>query len=116
MDKREMTFDAKGEKLGRFASLLAHTLLGKDQTDFARNTVAHVNVTVENVDSLDLSDKKKETKIYDRYSGFPGGRREYTLNELIVKKGVSEALTVAVYNMLPNNRLRKARMKNLIIK
>jgi len=115
-EKRQHTVDATGEKLGRFASSIAHVLLGKDTTDFAKNTVAQVSVTVENVDALDVSNKKKETKIYDRYSGFHGGRTEYSLEELIAKKGMSEALKVAVYNMLPNNRLRTARMKNLVIK
>ncbi|PCH92284.1 50S ribosomal protein L13 [Candidatus Kaiserbacteria bacterium] len=115
-EKRDHTIDATGKRLGRFASAIAHTLLGKDTTSFAKNTVASVVVTVENVDALEISDKKKETKIYDRYSGFHGGRKEETLEELIAKKGVAEALKKAVHNMLPNNRLRKARMKNLIIK
>lgn len=109
-------WDAKGERLGRFATRIAHTLLGKDTTAFARNVVAPVSITIENIDTLVLSEKKRKTKIYDRYSGYPGGRKEVTLEELIAKKGVGEALTNAVYNMLPNNRLRKARMKHLIIK
>ena len=115
-EKHQHTIDATGKKLGRFASSIAHIILGKDRTDFAKNTVAPVTVIVENVDALDISPKKKETKMYDRYSGFPGGRKEYSLEELIAKKGVAEALKAAVYNMLPNNRLRTARMKNLIIK
>jgi len=116
IEKQEHTMDATGKKLGRFASSIAHIILGKDKTDFAKNVVASVKVTVENVDALDISEKKKVSKIYDRYSGFHGGRKEETLEELIAKKGVKEALTVAVYNMLPNNRLRKERMKNLVIK
>ena len=116
MEKRDHTVDATGQKLGRFASSIAHVLLGKDQTDFAKNKVANVAVTVENVDSLDIPEAKMTGKVYDRYSGFHGGRKEETLEELIAKKGVAEALKKAVHNMLPNNRLRKERMKNLIIK
>jgi large subunit ribosomal protein L13 len=115
-EKRTHTVDATGARLGRVASQIAHVLLGKDQTDFAKNAVANVSVTVENVDSLDISESKRTTKIYDRYSGFHGGRKEETLEELIAKKGTGEALKKAVYNMLPANRLRKSRMKNLIIK
>lgn len=115
-EKKEHTMDATGKRLGRFASEVAHILLGKDSTNFAKNVVANVAITVENVDALDVSDKKMETKIYDRYSGFHGGRKEETLAELVAKKGMAEALKKAVYNMLPNNRLRKARMKNLVIK
>lgn len=115
-EKREHTIDVAGKRLGRVASHIAHMLLGKDTTDFAKNKVANVVITVENVDNLDIPEEKRVTKVYDRYSGFHGGRKEETLEELIAKKGVGEALRKAVYNMLPNNRLRKARMKNLIIK
>lgn len=115
-EKQTHTIDVSGKRLGRVASQIAHVLLGKDRTDFAKNVVANVEVNVENVDALDISEKKRTTKIYDRYSGFHGGRKEETLEELIAKKGVSEALKKAVYNMLPANRLRKNRMKNLIIK
>lgn len=114
--KREHTLDAQGERLGRFASSIAHILLGKDSTDFAKNVVAPVSVTVENVDGLDIDERKATTKIYDRYSGFHGGRKEETLEEVVAKKGTAEVLTRAVFNMLPANRLRKARMKNLVIK
>ena len=115
-EKREHTVDAKGKRLGRVASSIAHVLLGKDQTDFAKNTVAKVAVVVENVNDLDIPEGKRETKVYDRYSGFHGGRKEETLEEVVTKKGTSEVLKRAVYNMLPANRLRKDRMKNLIIK
>lgn len=115
-EKREHTMDLAGKRLGRAASSVAHLLLGKDTTAFAKNEVANVTVTVENVDALDIPEEKRVSKVYDRYSGFHGGRKEETLEELIAKKGVGEAFRKAVYNMLPNNRLRKPRMKNLIIK
>lgn len=115
-EKREHTIDAKDMRLGRVASAIAHTLLGKDTTDFAKNVVAPVNVVVENVNELDIDEKKRTTKIYDRYSGFHGGRTEESLEEVATKKGMAEVLRRAVYNMLPANRLRKGRMKNLIIK
>ncbi|MAZ67683.1 50S ribosomal protein L13 [bacterium] len=115
-EKRTHIVDAGGKRLGRVASQVAYVLLGKDRTDFSKNTVSNVSVVVENVNDLNISEKKRATKIYDRYSGFHGGRKEESLGELIAKKGVSEALKKAVYNMLPANRLRKNRMKNLIIK
>lgn len=115
-EKREYTIDAAGKRLGRVASEAAHVLLGKDTTAFTKNTIAAVTVTVANANDLDISEKKARTKVYDRYSGFHGGRKEETLEEVIEKKGIAEAVKRAVYNMLPGNRLRKERMKNLIIK
>ena len=115
-DTKEHKMDVAGKKIGRVASGIAHVLLGKDSTNFARNTVANVRVVVENVDNLDIPESKRMNKVYDRYSGFHGGRKEETLEELITKKGNAEVLRKAVLNMLPKNRLRKERMKNLVIK
>ncbi len=112
---RTHTFDAHGKRLGRLASDIAHILLGKDAPDTAKHVVAPVRVTVENVAQLDIPEEKRTTKVYTRYSGHPGGLKKETLEDVIARKGEAEALRRAVYNMLPANRLRKARMKNLII-
>ena len=50
-----------------------------------------------------------------RYTGYPGGLRKMSMQKLIDKKGFSEVFKKAVYGMLPNNRLRAPRMKNLIV-
>ena len=115
-DIKEHTLDATNERLGRLASRAAHILLGKDSTSFAKHVVAPVRVIIENVDNLDIPEKKRDEKVYRRYSGFHGGLKEETLEEVVEKKGTREVFSRAVYNMLPNNRLRTARMKNLIIK
>jgi large subunit ribosomal protein L13 len=112
---KEVTFDAAGKRLGRIASEIAHILIGKDSPDFAPNVVARVKVTVENIDSMALSEKKLSEKEYQRYSGYPGGRKVFTLADVIKQHGVAEVLNKAVYGMLPANKLRKLRMKNLII-
>jgi len=107
--------DATGKKLGRLASEIAHIILGKASTDFAKNKVASVAVIVENASKMSISEKKHSEKEYDRYSGFPGGRKVLTLAQIVEQKGYSEILRKAVYNMIPANRLRKERMKNLVI-
>jgi len=107
--------DAKGKKLGRLASEIAVLLMGKKEPEFARNKVAEVQVEVENVSAMDISEKKKKTKIYDRYSGYPGGRKEFPMEKVIKDKGYGAVLKNAVYGMLPKNKLRDRMMKNLII-
>ena len=111
----EFKLNAKGKKIGRLASEIAKILLGKNSPEYAPNKVADNKVIIENIELLDINEKKKQQKIYDSYSGFPGGRKEITLGDLIEKKGVSEALKNAVYGMLPKNKLRDKRIKNLII-
>jgi large subunit ribosomal protein L13 len=112
---KEYNFDAKDKKIGRLASEIAVVLMGKDDPNYAPNKVADVKVLVENASQLDISDKKMEQKIYDHYSGYPGGRKEIPLKRLIEKKGYGEPLRNAVYGMLPKNKLRDLMMKNLTI-
>lgn len=114
--KHEYTIDAQGQRLGRLASEVAVLLMGKQLPDFARNKVAPVSVTVENIDLLDIAPKKKEEKKYDHYTGYPGGRREYNMDKVIADKGHAEVFSKAVYGMLPGNKLRPLMMKNLTIK
>ena len=113
---KKLTIDAKGKKLGRLATQIASILNGKDSPDYAPNKVADVEVTIENVNELDITDKKMDSKTHDRYSGYPGGRTELSWREIAEKKGVGELLKLAVKGMLPKNKLQDRRLKNLIIK
>lgn len=112
---KEINFDAKDKKLGRLASELAVVLMGKDEPEYAANKVAAVKVLVKNVSLLNITEKKMSEKIYDSYSGYPGGRKEVAMKKLIEKKGYTPVLENAVFGMLPKNKLRALMMKNLII-
>lgn len=110
-----ITIDAAGKRLGRVASEAAHALLGKHRTDAVKHTVAPVRVAVTNVSRLAIEERKQKGTSYDRYSGYPDGRRELTMEKLIKLKGKTEIMRQAVYGMLPGNRLRAPRMKLLTI-
>jgi len=112
---REYNFDATGKKLGRLASEIAVVLMGKDEVDYAPNKVANVKVIVNNASKMDVDDKKLDSKIYDTYSGYPGGRKEFSLRKLVADKGWDAAIRNAVYGMLPKNKLRDRMIKNLIV-
>ncbi len=112
----EYKLDAKGKRLGRFATEIAVLLMGKNLPDFSRNAVSKVKVVVENASLLDIDPKKLESKVYQSYSGYPGGRKEVKMSKLIEDKGVSAAIMNAVYGMLPKNKLRSEMIKNLEIK
>lgn len=109
------TIDASGKRLGRLASEVAALLAGKDKTDAVRNVVSPVSITVTNASKLLIDEKKRSQKRYDWYSGYPGGRRTLSLEQLIARAGYAEVLRKAVYGMLPHNRLRAKRMKQLTI-
>ncbi len=111
---RTYTIDAAGKRLGRVATEAASVLLGKDQPDFERHLVAPVTVTIENASKLDIPEKKK-AEIYQSYSGYPGGRRTETLDHLGKRLGYAEVLRRTIGGMLPNNKLKKPMLKNLVI-
>ena len=113
---KEIKISVAGKKLGRVASEIAMTLMGKDSAAYTPNKLAQVKVEVEGVNEIAFGDKKLSEKEYQRYSGYPGGRKVFTMASVIEKLGAAEILHKAVYGMLPNNKLRTPMMKNLIIK
>ena len=113
---KEHKIDASGKKLGRLASEIAAILIGKNNPDFQKNKVADVKVEVINASKMDISEKKADTKVYTHYTGFPGGLRKRTLDEIATKKGYAEVLEKAISGMIHNNKLKDCILKNLIIK
>lgn len=109
------TIDATDRTLGRVASEAAHALLGKRSVHFAKNQAIPVTVTVTNANKLHLPLRRTEGKVYTRYTGYPGGLREMTMAEMITKKGIAEVVKKTVDGMIPRNKLRKPRMKNLVV-
>ena len=107
--------DAKDKRLGRIASEIAVLLMGKNLPDFKRNAVSDVQVVVSNVSLMDISQDKKDSKIYTSYSFYPGGLKKSPMSKVITDKGYGEVLARAVKGMLPKNKLQDQMMKNLII-
>ena len=110
------TIDAQNKKIGRIASQAASYLMGKNSTSFAKNVVAENKVEIINVNLVDATVLKKSKDRYITYTGHRGGLKDETLGELIIRRGMSEVFRRAVYRMLPNNKLRDRRIKNLIVK
>ena len=109
------TVDATNKPLGRLASEIAVLLRGKDKATFERHIDPKVAVAVVNAKDLKLTGTKLNTKLYHRYSGYPGGMKERTAAEVITKKGYGELIKKAVRGMLPNNKLRPLMLKRLTI-
>ena len=112
--KKEYTIDAKGKRLGKIATEAASILLGKKTPDYARNLTASVSLTINNVSQMEISEKKK-AEIYQTYSGYPGGRNVETLVHLGKRLGYAEVIRRTIAGMLPNNKLKKPMLKNLVI-
>lgn len=104
--------DAKGKVLGQVATEVALLLIGKNKATFTPHTDGGDFVVVINASEVVVTGNKAETKMYARHSGFPGGYRENSFAEVIVKKPAM-VIEHAVNNMLPNNKLRDRRLARL---
>ena len=113
--KTTYTIDATDRTLGRVASEAASALLGKKSVHFAKNQAIPTAVTINNADKMHLSSRRINGKVYLRYTGYPGGLYEMTMEKMITKKGIAEVVKKTVDGMLPHNKLRKPRMKNLVV-
>ncbi|KAK9480444.1 Mrpl23 [Lipomyces japonicus] len=99
--------------LGRLASSIALTLMGKHKPIFDPANDCGDYVVVTNCNLLKTSGNKLEKKVYRSHSGRPGHLKEITMKRLAAKKGFGEILRKAVSGMLPKNRLRQVRLERL---
>lgn len=106
--------DAKGQILGRMATQIATWLMGKHKPTYTPHIDAGDFVLVINATQVAVTGNKKANKIYYSYSGFPGGLTGQSLEKLQTHSP-EKVIELAVYNMLPDNRLRANRMKRLKI-
>lgn len=104
--------DAAGKTLGRLATKIATTLMGKGKTCFAKDQLSGDQVVVINAKSVYVTGKKPEQKIYKHYSGYPGGLKTYSYEELM-EKNPEEIITRAVSRMLPKNKLGREMLRRL---
>jgi len=111
-NKEWVVVDAAGQPLGRMASKVAKILRGKHKTNFTPHVDCGDNVIVLNAGQVALSGNKWADKEYIWHTGYPGGQKSLTAEEL-QKKDSLRLIEHAVRDMLPKNRLGRAILKNL---
>lgn len=104
--------DAKGQILGRMASEIATLLIGKKKVNYAPHMDMGDYVVVTNAKGVVVTGKKKDQKVYQSHSGFPGGFKEVKFKKLHGDQP-EKVIELAVSRMLPKNRLQKVRMARL---
>ena len=109
------TIDASGMALGRVASAVAMSLMGKTKATFERNKYSGFPVKVINASKLRITAKKLDEIFHTRYSGMRGGLRVLKGTETMEKRGLKELIKLATFQMLPDNKLRRVMMKHLTI-
>jgi large subunit ribosomal protein L13 len=112
VEKEWYIVDARDEVLGRLASVVAMVLRGKHKPSFTPHVDCGDNVIVINAEKVKLTGKKMTDKKYFSHTGYPGGQRIRTPEDLLAKK--PEAVVErAVKGMLPKSRLGNAIFNNL---
>lgn len=110
--KNWMLIDAENEILGRLASKVAFILRGKHKPDFTPHVDCGDNVIVINAEKVKLTGNKLTDKKYISHSGYPGGQKIRTIEDVLIKKPIY-VVEHAVKGMLPKNRLGSVIYKNL---
>ncbi len=113
--KDKKIIDASGKTLGRVSTEIAMSLMGKTSASFERNVYSGFPVEVLNASKIKITPKKLDEVVHKRYSGYRGGLRILKGTETVEKKGFKELIRLAVYQMLPDNKIRREMMKNLKI-
>ncbi len=112
VDKQWLLVDAEGQTLGRLSSKVAKLLRGKHKPNFTPHVDCGDNVVIINAEKIVLSGNKWDTKVYQRYTGYPGGQRETSVKDLLAKNP-SRIVEKAVKGMLPKTRLGADLFRNL---
>ncbi|MGK7390965.1 MAG: 50S ribosomal protein L13 [Candidatus Cyclobacteriaceae bacterium M2_1C_046] len=112
VEKDWLIVDAKNKVLGRFASEVAKLVKGKHKPYFTPNVDCGDHVIVINADKIKLTGKKWAEKEYIRHTGFPGGQRVETPQQLKAKDSTL-MVEYAVKGMLPKSRLGRKLFNNL---
>lgn len=104
--------DAEGERLGRLATKVAGLLQGKHRPDYSRHQLSEDFVIVVNAAKIGVSGNKMSQKLYYRHSGYLGGMRTRTLDEMLTRFP-ERVIELAVKGMLPRNRLGRRMLRRL---
>ena len=106
--------DAEGKILGKIATEIAVRLMGKHKPSYTPHVDGGDFVVVVNADKFAVTGKKMLNKKYYRHSGYPGGLKVRSLEEMLEKKP-TEIIRKAVERMLPKNKLGNQMINRLKI-
>ena len=104
--------DARQKNVGRLAAEIAVILMGKNKTSYNKNLDSGDYVIVINASEVEISGNKRSQKKYYHHSGYHGGLREQTFDDLM-RLYPDRVITSAVKGMLPKNKLGRKIIKKL---
>jgi large subunit ribosomal protein L13 len=111
-ERNWLLVDANGQTLGRLATQIADALRGKTKPEYTPHCDTGDFVVVVNAEKIAVTGNKRADKKYYRHTGYPGGIKERTLNDMLERRP-EEVIRKAVKGMLPRNRLARKQLTKL---
>lgn len=112
VDRAWYVVDAEGQTLGRLSTQVATILRGKHKPEFSPSVDCGDYVVVINADKIRVTGQKLDKKIYYRHSGYPGGLKEISLRNQLIRFP-TRPVELAVKGMLPKNKLGRKMFNKL---
>lgn len=112
--KEWVLVDAENEVLGRLASKVALILRGKLKPSYTPHADCGDNVVIINAEKIRLTGNKMSAKEYIRHTGYPGGQKTLSVEQLMKKNPIA-VVEKAVKGMLPKNRLGSQLYRNMFV-
>jgi large subunit ribosomal protein L13 len=114
VERKWYVVDAEGKHLGRLATEIVRVLRGKNKPQYTPHVDVGDFVVVVNADKVAVTGRKAQQRVYRRHSGYPGGMKETSYEQMLARKP-TEVLRQAVYGMMPKSRLARKQFKKLKI-
>jgi len=114
VQKEWVLVDATDLVLGRMGSEVAKILRGKYKPNYTPHVDCGDNVIIINAEKVKMTGNKWTDRVYFRHTGYPGGQRESSPQELM-KKSPERFIKKVVKGMLPKNRLGAQLLGNLYV-
>ena len=114
VERKWYVVDAEGKHLGRLATEIVRVLRGKNKPQYTPHVDVGDFIVVVNADRVAVTGRKAEQRVYRRHSGYPGGMKETSYEQMLARKP-TEVIRKAVYGMMPKTRLARKQFKKLKI-
>ncbi|MFO7811297.1 MAG: 50S ribosomal protein L13 [Candidatus Delongbacteria bacterium] len=112
IDRKWHIVDAEGKTLGRLATEIAYSLIGKNKPMYTPHIDLGDFVIVVNAEKVVLTGNKETSKKYFRHSGYVGSEKFIPVDKLR-ENHPERIISYAVSGMLPKNKMRDRRLKRL---
>ena len=113
VEKKWVLIDADGLVVGRVASIVANILRGKHKPSFTPHVDCGDHVVIVNAEKVRFTGNKMKGKIYYKHTGYVGGIKETTPDNILNGRFPERVLEKAVERMIPRGPLGRQQMRNL---